>query len=168
MSRTELAQVMPWRERVPWNGTASRGQNTLRVYTILLQGKQPKQQLRQDNITTAFPAKGNLVVKYCKCCICCLFLLPFLVLCYYPNPPFFRMIHFCARRDVDCCALYHGISSSYSTQVFTISVYKIGPWANPINDRLMFRLTTINVSINVRLMSRWMMINVKTKVRFMQ
>ena len=42
MSRTELAQVMPWRERVPWNGTASRGQNTLRVYTILLQGKQPK------------------------------------------------------------------------------------------------------------------------------
>ena len=27
---------------------------------------------------------------------------------------------FCARRDVDCCALYHGISSSYSTQIFTI------------------------------------------------
>ena len=25
MSRTELAQVMPWRERVPCNGTASRG-----------------------------------------------------------------------------------------------------------------------------------------------
>ena len=25
MCRTELAQVMPWRERVPWNGTASRG-----------------------------------------------------------------------------------------------------------------------------------------------
>ena len=25
---------------------------------------------------------------------------------------------FCARRDVDCCALYHGISSSYSTQIF--------------------------------------------------
>ena len=25
MRRTELAQVMPWRERVPWNGTASRG-----------------------------------------------------------------------------------------------------------------------------------------------
>ena len=107
-----------------------------------------KQQLRQDNITTAFPAKGNLVVKYCKCCICRLFLLSFLVLCYYPNPPFFRMIHFCARRDVDCCALYHGISSSYSTQIFTIftfPVLEIGPWAIPINDRLMFRLTMINV-----------------------
>ena len=25
MSRTELAQVMPWRERVPCYGTASRG-----------------------------------------------------------------------------------------------------------------------------------------------
>ena len=25
MRRTELAQVMLWRERVPWNGTASRG-----------------------------------------------------------------------------------------------------------------------------------------------
>ena len=25
MRRTELAQVMPWRERVPYNGTASRG-----------------------------------------------------------------------------------------------------------------------------------------------
>ena len=47
------------------------------------------EQLREDHVATAFPAKGNLVVKYCKCCICCLFLLPFLVLCYYPNPPFF-------------------------------------------------------------------------------
>ena len=66
---------------------ASRGQNTLRVYTILLQGKQPKQQLR--HVATAFPAMGNLVVKYCIGCIYCLFLLPFLVLCYYPNPSFF-------------------------------------------------------------------------------
>ena len=154
MSRTELAQVMPWRERVPWNGTASRGQNTLRVYTILLQGKQPKQQLR--HVATAFPAMGNLVVKYCKCCICCLFLLPFLVLCYYPNPSFFGWFFFCARRDVDCCALYHGISSSYSTQVFiTFFVCKIGPWANPINDRLMFRLMMIHVKINHRF-NRWM------------
>ena len=87
-----------------------------------------KQQLRQDNITTAFPAKGNLVVKYCKCCICCLFLLPFLVLCYYPNPPFFRMIHFCARRDVDYCALYHGISSSYSTQIFIFLLFCSQNW----------------------------------------
>ena len=54
---------------------------------------------------------------------------------YSPDSSIFRMILFCARRDVDCCALYHGISSSYSTQVFTIFfVYKIGPWANPIND----------------------------------
>ncbi len=28
-----------------------------------------------------------------------------------------------------------------------IFVYKIGPWANPINDRLMIRLTMINVKI---------------------
>ena len=31
---------------------------------------------------------------------------------------------------------------------FYFSVLKIGPWANPINDRLMFRLTMINVKIN--------------------
>ena len=30
---------------------------------------------------------------------------------------------------------------------FYFSVLKIGPWANPINDRLMFRLMTINVKI---------------------
>ena len=88
-----------------------------------------KQQLRQDNITTAFPAKGNLVVKYCKCCICCFLFIPFLVLCFYPNPPFFGWFFFCARRDVDCCALYHGISSSYSTQIFTslFSKLALGP-----------------------------------------
>ena len=28
---------------------------------------------------------------------------------------------------------------------FYFSVLKIGPWANPINDRLMFRLTMIHV-----------------------
>ena len=31
---------------------------------------------------------------------------------------------------------------------FYFSVLKIDPWANPINDRLMFRLTMINVKIN--------------------
>ena len=148
MSRTELAQVMPWRERVPWNGTASRGQNTLRVYTILLQGKQPKTTASRGQYCNQLSCKGNLVVKYCIGCICCLFLLPFLVICYYPNPPFFGWFFFCARRDVDCCALYHGISSSYSTQIFiffTFPVLEIGPWAIPINDRLMFRLTMIYV-----------------------
>ena len=30
---------------------------------------------------------------------------------------------------------------------FYFSVLKIGPWDNPINDRLMFRLTMINVKI---------------------
>ena len=149
MSRSELAQVMPWRERVPWNGTASRGQNTLRVYTILLQGKQPKQQLRQDHVATAFPAMGNLVVKYCKCCICYLFLLPFLVLCYYPNPPFFGWFFF-VREETWIVARFT-MEYPPRTQLrflfFYFSVLKIGPWANPINDRLMFRLTMINVKI---------------------
>ena len=31
---------------------------------------------------------------------------------------------------------------------FYFPVLKIGPWANPINDRLMFRLTMINVPID--------------------
>ena len=31
MRRTELAQVMPWRERVSWNGTASRGHMAMRT-----------------------------------------------------------------------------------------------------------------------------------------
>ena len=149
MSRSELAQVMPWRERVPWNGTASRGQNTLRVYTILLQGKQPKQQLRQDHVATAFPAMGNLVVKYCKCYICYLFLLPFLVLCYYPNPPFFGWFFF-VREETWIVARFT-MEYPPRTQLrflfFYFSVLKIGPWANPINDRLMFRLTMINVKI---------------------
>ena len=149
MSRSELTQVMPWRERVPWNGTASRGQNTLRVYTILLQGKQPKQQLRQDHVATAFPAMGNLVVKYCKCCICYLFLLPFLVLCYYPNPPFFGWFFF-VREETWIVARFT-MEYPPRTQLrflfFYFSVLKIGPWANPINDRLMIRLTMINVKI---------------------
>ena len=82
--------------------------------------------------------KGNLVVKCSIGCICCFLFIPLI--------PSFSDDSFCARRDVDCCALYHGISSSYSTQVFiTFFVYKIGPLANPINDRLMFRLMIINV-----------------------
>ena len=122
---------------------ASRGQNTLRVYTILLQGKQPKTTASPGQYYNCFSCKGNLVVKYCIGCICCFLFIPFLVLCYYPNPPFFRMIHFCARRDVDCCALYHGISSSYSTQIFTIFTSLFTKLAlGPI------LLMMINVSIN--------------------
>ena len=34
-------------------------------------------------------------------------------------------------------------------------VLENGPWANPIKDRLMFRLTMINVKINHRF-NRWM------------
>ena len=109
-----------------------------------------KQQLRQDNITTAFPAKGNLVVKYCKCCICCLFLLSFLVLCYYPNPPFSDDSFF-VREETWIVARFT-MEYPPRTQLrflfFYFSVLKIGPWANPINDRLMFRLTMINVKIN--------------------
>ena len=42
MSRTELAQVMPWRERVPCNGTASRGHRLFEAHADqgMLQGKQ--------------------------------------------------------------------------------------------------------------------------------
>jgi hypothetical protein len=42
MSRTELAQVMPWRERVPCNGTASRDHRLFEAHADqgLLQGKQ--------------------------------------------------------------------------------------------------------------------------------
>ena len=113
MRRTELAQVMPWRERVPWNGTASRGQNTLRMYTILLQGKQHNTTLsisHEQNwacssyamarkgamkwnsfartiLQPAFPAMGNLVVKYCKCCICCFLFIPL-------SPSFFGWFFF--------------------------------------------------------------------------
>ena len=43
MRKTELARVLPWRERVPWNGTY-----TLRVSTILLQGKQQNTTLRLE------------------------------------------------------------------------------------------------------------------------
>ena len=48
MSRTELAQVMPWRERLPCNGTASRGYRLFEAHADqgLLQGKQLEQQLR--------------------------------------------------------------------------------------------------------------------------
>ena len=50
---------------------------------------------------------------------------------------------FCARRDVDCCALYHGISSSYSTQIFTFFTFLFSKLAlGPI------LLMMINVSIN--------------------
>ena len=48
MSRTELAQVMPWRERVPCNGTASRGHRLFEAYADqgLLVAKQQYTTLR--------------------------------------------------------------------------------------------------------------------------
>ena len=78
------------------------------------------EQLRQDHVATAFPAKGNLVVKYCKCCICCLFLLPFL----------------CEKRRGLLRALPWNILLVLNSDFyyFYFPVLKIGPWANPIDD----------------------------------
>ena len=143
MSRTELAQVMPWRERVPWNGTASRGQNTLRVYTILLQGKQPKTTASRGQYCNQLSCKGNLVVKYCKCCICCFLFIPLI-------PSFSDDSFLCEKRRGLLRALPWNILLVLNSDFyyFYFSVLKIGPWANPINDRLMSRLMMINVKIN--------------------
>ena len=50
---------------------------------------------------------------------------------------------------------------------FYFPVLKIGPWANPINDRLMIRLTTINVKIKSPIYVSITMIYVLIVVRFM-
>ena len=50
MSRTELAQVMPWRERVPCNGTASQGYRLFEAHADqgLLEGNNYEQKLSLD------------------------------------------------------------------------------------------------------------------------
>ena len=113
---------------------ASRGQNTLRVYTILLQGKQPKQQLRQDNSATCFPAR--VVVKSCIGCICCFLFIPLI-------PPYFRMILFlCEKIRGLLRALPWNIllvlNSDFYFFTFLFSKLALGP----------ILLMMINVSIN--------------------
>ena len=88
------------------------------------------EQLRQDHVATAFTAQGNLVVKYCKCCICCFLFIPLIPQC-------FRMILFlCEKRRGLLRALPWNILLVLNSDLyyFYFPVLKIGPWANPIND----------------------------------
>ena len=67
MSRTELAQVMPWRERVPWNGTASRGQSPLRGpcrHKACCNGNNYEQRFALDTFPADFSWR-NVLAKPC-------------------------------------------------------------------------------------------------------
>ena len=111
------------------SNNASRGQNTLRVYTILLQGKQPKTTASPGQYYNCFSCKGNLVVKYCKCCICCFLFIPLI-------PSFSDDSFLCEKRRGLLRALPWNILLVLNSDLyyFYFPVLKIGPWANPIND----------------------------------
>ena len=66
MSRTELAQVMPWRERVPCNGTASPGHRLFeaRVDQRLLHGNNYEQRFALDTFPADFCWR-NVLAKPC-------------------------------------------------------------------------------------------------------
>ena len=88
---------------------------------------------------------------------------------YSPKSSIFRMILFlCEKRRGLLRALPWNILLVLNSDFyfFYFPVLKIGPWANPINDRLMIRLTMINVKINHRFMFRFTMIHVLRNHRF--
>ena len=68
---------------------------------------------------------------------------------YSPKSFIFRMILFFVREETWIVARFT-MEYPPRTQLrfLLFPVLEIGPWANPINDRLMIRLTMINVSIN--------------------
>ena len=76
MSRTELAQVLPWRERVPWNGTASPGQPAGNVSkakrcSLLFPYKQPLVCMGLEEAMS-----WRSVVTCCKSCSSCFSMCP--------------------------------------------------------------------------------------------
>ena len=66
MSRTELAQVMPWRERVPCNGTASRGHRLFEAHADqgLRKGNNYEQRFALDTFPADFSWR-NVLAKPC-------------------------------------------------------------------------------------------------------
>ena len=68
MSRTELAQVMPWRERVPCNATASPGHRLFeaRVDQRLLHGNNYEQRFAWKN--SAENVQGEALYFCCLAC----------------------------------------------------------------------------------------------------
>ena len=68
MSRTELAQVMPWRERVPCNGTASPGHRLFKARADqgLLHGNNYEQRFAWTN--SAGNVQGEALFFCCLAC----------------------------------------------------------------------------------------------------
>ena len=66
MSRTELAQVMPWRERVPCNGTASPGHRLFEAHADqgLLHGNNYEQRFARTNSAGNVQGEAMYFVVY--------------------------------------------------------------------------------------------------------
>ena len=79
-----------------------------------------------------------------------------LVACYY------------TQGDALGCELlgFQPVSTVHFGYFLLSPVLEIGPWVNPINDRLMFRLTMINVKNKSPFMFRFSKIQVKINHRF--